>query len=130
MSFESWAERKKIDLEFRSEGDSAEGFVDIDKIEKIVNNLISNALKFTPEGGSVSVVVQFTSPPSPSASSSGGNPLRGEERQKGGRGGEFVEISVSDTGPGISAEHIPHIFDRFYRVDETHTTEGQASVWR
>ena len=60
MSFESWAERKKIDLEFRSEIDSASGFIDTDKLEKILNNLMSNALKFTPDGGAVVVSAQLT----------------------------------------------------------------------
>jgi signal transduction histidine kinase/ligand-binding sensor domain-containing protein/DNA-binding response OmpR family regulator len=113
MSFESWAESKRIDLDFHSIADSADAFFDGDKLEKIVNNLMSNAMKFTAEGGAVAVSMQLAplTPPS----------LQGRE---GGRGGEFLEISVRDTGPGIAPEHLPHIFDRFYRVDETHTTEG------
>jgi len=112
-SFESWAETKKINLEFQSEVESGEGFFDSDKLEKIVNNLMSNALKFTAEGGTVDVSVQLV----PTSSLS---PIkRGQSKE-----GEVVEISVSDTGPGISAEHLPHIFDRFYRVDETHAAEG------
>ena len=63
MSFESWAERKKIDLEFRSEIDSASGFIDTDKLEKILNNLMSNALKFTPDGGAVVVSCGQLHPP-------------------------------------------------------------------
>ncbi len=55
MSFESWAERNKIHLEFRYNADSMDGFFDRDKLEKIVNNLMSNAMKFTPEGGVVEV---------------------------------------------------------------------------
>ncbi len=109
MSFESWAERKKINLEFRSDAQTVEGFFDHDKLEKVVNNLMSNALKFTPEGGAVDVLVALTPLP----------PLPKWERES-----EGVRVSVSDTGPGIAPEHLPHIFDRFYRVDETHTTEG------
>ena len=105
MSFESWAERKKIDLEFRSDTESAEGFFDRDKLEKIVNNLVSNALKFTPEGGSVPVSVRAGETTGP-----------GSLRQ--------IAITVADTGSGISAEHLPRIFDRFYRVDPAHATEG------
>jgi len=107
MSFESWAERKKIDLEFRSDTEMAEGFFDRDKLEKIVNNLMSNALKFTPEGGTVTVRV---------------NEFRTQNSEF--RTQNSVSLSVSDTGTGIPPEHLPHIFDRFYRVDETHTTEG------
>ena len=107
MSFESWAERKKIELVFRSECESIEGFLDRDKFEKIINNLMSNALKFTPEGGAVSVS------------------LRVAPRNDGPQGND-IEISVSDTGPGIPAEHLPRIFDRFYRVDVAHSTEGSG----
>jgi DNA-binding response OmpR family regulator/two-component sensor histidine kinase len=114
MSFESWAERKQIRLEFHSDAESMPGHFDADKLERIVNNLMSNALKFTPGGGRVQVHVS-PSPP---------RPLTKRHEGERERGGEWVSITVSDTGPGISADHLPHIFDRFYRVNETHTTEG------
>jgi DNA-binding response OmpR family regulator/nitrogen-specific signal transduction histidine kinase len=108
MSFESWAEKKRINLELRIDAESARGFFDRDKLEKIVNNLMSNALKFTSEGGTVTV--QLTLP----------SPVSSLKRERG----EFLTIYVSDTGAGIPPDHLSHIFDRFYRVDETHTTEG------
>ncbi len=111
MSFESWAERKKINLEFTSEKELFEGYFDADKLEKIMNNLMSNALKFTPEGGRVSVTLSLSE-------FDHNIPLPNRERNY------RVRVTVSDTGPGISPEHLPHIFERFYRVDETHTIEG------
>jgi DNA-binding response OmpR family regulator len=108
MSFESWAERKKITLEFKSEIESTDGLFDADKLEKIMNNLMSNALKFTPDYGKVEVSVSLSLSKTDSH-----NPAQ-----------NFITIIVSDTGSGIPPEHLPHIFDRFYRVDETHTTEG------
>jgi heavy metal sensor kinase len=67
-------------------------FADVDRvqIERMVTNLLSNAIKFTPENGSVRVR------------------LRSYE--------DRVEIVVEDSGRGIPTEHLPHIFDRFYRV--------------
>lgn len=67
-------------------------FAEVDRIqfERLVSNLVSNAIKYTPEGGSVEVALHD----------------RGRE----------VELLVKDTGVGIPPESLPHIFDRFYRV--------------
>ena len=96
MSFESWAERKKINLDFQSEIESASGFFDTDKLEKILNNLMSNALKFTPEGGAVSVSLRVPEGPKQLERASQGNVTR--------------SFTVSDTGPGISGRTpSPHL---------------------
>jgi signal transduction histidine kinase len=64
--------------------------VDRVQIERMITNLLSNALKFTPEGGAVTMSLQVQP--------------------------QFVELAVQDNGRGIPTEHLPHIFDRFYRV--------------
>jgi heavy metal sensor kinase len=71
---------------------------DPDGLRRLLFNLLDNAIKYTPEGGKVEV---------------------GCECQNGS-----AELSVSDTGIGIPAEHIPHIFDRFYRVDPARSREA------
>lgn len=72
------------------------------QIERLLSNLLSNAVKYTPKGGSVRVVV-------------------GPAREPG-----WTKLSVEDTGVGIPAENLPHIFDRFYRVRnaQTNTIQG------
>lgn len=99
--FSSLAEHKNIDFNLSSP-ESLILYFDEEKIETIINNLLSNAFKFTPDGGEVEVVVSLT--PLPSAS-----PLC-----KGGKRG--VGITVSNTGPNIPANEIEKIFDRFYQV--------------
>lgn len=73
----------------------AYGFVDENFMREILDNLIDNALKYTPEGGSIYVNV------------------RGD--------GDRVLINVTDTGMGISADDISHIFQKFYRADNSDT---------
>lgn len=71
------------------------GFIDVSFMREIMTNLIENAIKYTPEGGSIYINV------------------RGD--------GDRVLINVTDTGIGISAENLSHIFQKFYRVDNSDT---------
>ncbi len=95
------AERKKLRLQWHKPKEPLFANVDVEQIERVVRNLIDNAIKYT-ESGSVGVVVVAAC--------------------LGGR--EVVAIQVVDTGMGIPAEHIDQIFDRFYRVDPSHTIPG------
>ncbi|MCK5148959.1 response regulator [bacterium] len=99
-SFESFAEQHDIEMIFESDQDSVTLFYDHDKMETIVSNLISNAVKFTPAGGRVEVTVSQN---------------------------EYLELRVSDTGPGILPEHLPQIFDRFYQADHDEGSEQKGS---
>lgn len=76
---------------------------DADRLRQVINNLIDNSLKFTPPGGHVLVTV------------------RPDERQ-----GEAV-LRVTDTGSGITAEDLPHVFERFYRGDKSRQRESYTS---
>lgn len=102
MSFASKAEQKNINLNFdfdpKIEGQSfrEQFYFDRDILEKIITNLLSNAFKFTPDGGEVSMKACL--------------------RPRKGKGGA-LEICLQDTGIGIPEEKLPYIFDRFFQVD-------------
>ncbi len=96
--FEIPAEGARIGISFHAGSIDCEGEFDRVQIERMLSNLLSNALKFTPPGGEIRVSVDRTS------------------AREGERAGDYAEIVVADTGQGIPAQHLPHIFDRFYRV--------------
>lgn len=102
-SLSSYAQHKGIALTFNGLPPEATGhsavfvYFDHDKIEKVLVNLISNALKFTPHGGTVDV------------SLTSGHAVNGVT---------YVEIAVKDTGTGIPASKLPYVFDRFYQVED------------
>jgi len=119
QSFESLAKLKKIEFKFNSAEEFIPLFVDKEKIEKILYNLLSNAFKFTGEGGRIEVLVTPLNPPS-----------RGDKAEsqisplEGGRG---VNISISDTGRGIPPDKLEHIFDRFYQTDDNYTKDQEGT---
>jgi signal transduction histidine kinase/DNA-binding response OmpR family regulator len=92
-SFESLAERQHIDYEVSFPEQLPQAVFDRDKWEKILVNLLSNAFKFTPEGGRVT--------------------FQAEAKEEG------LQMRVSDSGPGINAVDLDRIFDRFYQVEGT-----------
>ncbi|MPN15846.1 Alkaline phosphatase synthesis sensor protein PhoR [bioreactor metagenome] len=93
MNFENEYMNKNVDLKYKSLSKCITG--DKDKISQVVVNLLSNALKYTKEGGNVDVIL--------------------EEESKN------IVLTVRDTGIGISKEDLPHIFERFYRADKSRT---------
>jgi ligand-binding sensor domain-containing protein/signal transduction histidine kinase len=110
LSFTSLAEKKNITLNFNSEPDEIIAYTDVDKIEKIVINILSNAFKFTPVDGIINVTVKTTSPFS-------SQNIKGETQR------ESADIIISDSGIGIPTKRLENIFDRFYQVDGSHTRE-------
>jgi signal transduction histidine kinase/ligand-binding sensor domain-containing protein/DNA-binding response OmpR family regulator len=102
-SFNPFAEQKNIALAFRSDTDHIPALIDRDKLEKIVNNLLSNAFKFTPAGGSITVDISCERE-SPSVSRTDS---------------EIALVSISDTGIGIPEKYRQSIFDRFYQVEDS-----------
>ena len=113
LSFESLAESKDITLKLLPEKEFIEMYFDKEKMMKILTNILSNAFKFTPEEGKISVSVKQIPLNSPFT--------------KGGKEGGSVEIKIRDTGIGIAQEEIPKLFDRFYQVDSSHTREYEGT---
>lgn len=97
LSFYSYAKENNIILSLNSEAESIIAWVDKDKLATIINNLLSNAFKFTNNGGSVTVNISHIN----------------IEQKK------YAEIILSDTGIGIPASELEKIFHRFYQVDES-----------
>ncbi|MCP5050100.1 MAG: response regulator, partial [bacterium] len=110
-SFQLLAHHTELDLFFHFEYEHEQNnetetgdivlYIDPQKMEIVFTNLLANAVKFTPPGGKIEVTVKE-------------NPPSGENFPSGS-----VEISVSDTGPGIPKGQLAHIFDRFYQSDST-----------
>jgi signal transduction histidine kinase/DNA-binding response OmpR family regulator/ligand-binding sensor domain-containing protein len=114
LSFESLAESKDITLKLLPENEFIEMYFDKEKMMKILTNILSNAFKFTPEEGTVTVSITTNPPSFPPI-------LKGELN------GGSVEIKIKDTGIGIAQEEIPKLFDRFYQVDNSQTREYEGT---
>jgi signal transduction histidine kinase len=95
------ADARKINLEFTADSENIQVFGDSIRLQQIFTNILSNALKFTPQGGNIAVRVQT--------------------------GKEAVEVSVKDDGQGISAETLPNIFQQFQQGDNK-TSRSQTGL--
>jgi DNA-binding response OmpR family regulator/two-component sensor histidine kinase len=105
-SFNKYAEEKEIELRFNSLKKEIVTNFDSDKLGKILNNLLSNAFKFTGKGGKISVNLALVF-------DADDNDLPGENTEK-----RMIEITVRDNGIGIAESHLEKIFTRFFQVDE------------
>lgn len=105
-SFQSFAESKHIRLHFLDYSKRVEMDYDAEKILQIISNLLSNAIKFTPEQGEVYLSINL---------------------EDGSEDRDELLIMVKDTGIGIPTDKLPHVFDRFYQVDDSNTREGEGT---
>ena len=126
MSFESIAGRKDISLKVVYDEEEIELYFDRDKMAKILSNLLSNAFKFTPEGGQITVTVSHAEPALPADRLVSAS-LDKYKFLNQIRNDNVVVINVKDTGVGISEDEIPKLFDRFYQVDSSQTREFEGS---
>ncbi|MCA9940212.1 MAG: HAMP domain-containing histidine kinase [Anaerolineales bacterium] len=95
------AEQKRVTLEVATEPDLPLVQVDEERMAQVLGNLVSNALRYTDVGGVIRL---------------GASNVNGQ-----------VRLQVADNGSGIAPEHLPHIFDRFYRADQSRQEDGGES---
>jgi signal transduction histidine kinase len=92
------AKAKKLSMSINVQPNIPTLQLDTEKIDQIVTNLIDNAIKYTDEGGSISVSVATV------------------KKELNGKVGEFAEVAIADTGAGISQEELPYVFDKYKEV--------------
>lgn len=96
------AQQKQISLSIQADRTTPFVFADISLIERVFENLIENALRHTPSGGLVNVLLL--------------------------PGGDQLNVSVQDSGEGISERDIPHVFDRFYQKEKSRSSPSNAGL--
>lgn len=94
-NYDYQAEKRKITLSMHSEDDGLTAWIDRENFDKVVNNLLTNAMKYVENGGSIDVSVR---------------PSHDE------KGREVAELAVRDNGTGIDEEQLRHVFERFYQA--------------
>lgn len=105
-SFHSLAEQNGVTLRFTPAQSEMPGFFDREKVETVLYNLLSNALKFTPPEGTVTVALASNDvEPAPA---------------------RWVSLSVADSGRGVPVEKLAHLFDRYYQVEEADRQSGSG----
>lgn len=110
-SFLDLSAHNRIQYTFLPPENTPPTWFDPDKIENIFYNLLSNAFKFTPEEGRISMKIEFCEP----------------EKTQAGLSFQYIKVEVADSGKGISAEHLPLVFDRFYQADSTPDNRQKGS---
>lgn len=133
QKFKLTSEKKDIQLRTNLSPDIPFVSADIGLIERVLENLIENALRFTPEGGSISIslikkenTLNKTLPQIIYEKENQNNVLAWDNHAKLKTNG-LVIVEVSDTGCGITPEEIPYIFNRFYRISKESSPRGDGA---
>ncbi|MBO4563031.1 MAG: HAMP domain-containing protein [Clostridia bacterium] len=102
LTFEARIAAKRFTVDIRLDDDRLFVEGDSERITQVVHNLIDNAIKYTPEGGRLTIECR---------------PERHSAR-----------VAITNTGAGISKEDLPHVFDRFYKTEKAHTPSGTSGT--
>ena len=102
LTFEARVDAKKLNVELDMKPEKIAVEADPGQIAQVVRNLIDNAIKFTPEGGSLWLITKVKK--------------------------KVVTVTVKDSGKGIDADSIPHLFERFYKAEKAHTPGESAGT--
>jgi two-component system, OmpR family, sensor histidine kinase BaeS len=103
VRFKPQAASRQVSLQMTTPNGCPSVMVDPARIEQILNNLLSNALRYTPDGGEIEIFLKAD--------------------------GKKLLVSVHDNGPGISEDALPYIFERFYRADRSRSrSEGGSGL--
>jgi signal transduction histidine kinase len=112
LQFEVKAREKGINLNIDLPGDLPKPKIDPTRIEQVLGNLVTNAIRHTPSGGDITISLKVV------------NQDTAHEIED-----PSLVLSVADTGEGIAPENLPHIFERFYRIEKSRTrSEGGSGL--
>lgn len=109
-TFSYTAKNKRINLTFHHQDEHMKAWIDLNNFDKVLMNLLSNAFKYTPEGGNIDI-----------------NLRTGRDYDTPTALKKYIEITVSDTGIGLDDKQLEHIFDRFYQINND-ITRNQAGT--
>ncbi|MCK0146235.1 ATP-binding protein [Arenibacter sp. F26102] len=110
-AFNDFARIYEIKYDFNCEKEEIRGWYDVDILEKILFNLLSNAFKYTQKKGQISVALEFAN----------SHDLYSMVKFKGN--GKYIKCSVKDNGIGIPEKDLPHIFDRYYQATKAYSNQ-------
>jgi signal transduction histidine kinase/CheY-like chemotaxis protein len=104
------AKEKKISLNTKIDDSFTDIYADAQRLEQVLTNLVSNAIKFTPEGGEIGIETKVVD-----INEIKYNPIFEEELKK--LSGKYLMVTVKDTGIGISQDDLAHVFDQFAQIE-------------
>lgn len=99
---------------------------DPDRLEQVVQNLAANAIRFAPDGSAIRLTARRSDSQSDRQSDSQSDSQ--SDRQSDSPSDRGIVLAIEDEGPGIPTEHLPHVFDRFYKADTSRVSSGGSGL--